>query len=61
VVFGGIPRHPLESVDAAEAHVELVRAELLDGLGEAVGHLALLGQLERAPGQAVLSRRQHTR
>ena len=48
VVFGGIPGDPLEGVDAADAHVELVRAELLDGLGVAVGYLPLLGQLERA-------------
>jgi hypothetical protein len=49
VVFGGIAGDPLEGVDAADAHVELVRAELLDGLGVAVRHLTLLGQLERAP------------
>jgi hypothetical protein len=45
VVFCGIAGDPLKGVDAADAHVELIRAELLNGLGEAVGHLALLGQL----------------
>ena len=45
MVFGGIPGYPLEGVDAADPHVELVRAELLDGLGVTVGYLALLGQL----------------
>jgi hypothetical protein len=49
---------PLEGIDAAYAHVELVRAELLDGLGDAVGHLALLGQLEPAPGQVEVQRRE---
>ena len=58
VVLGGVAGHPLEGVDAADAHVELVRAELLDGLGVAVGHLALLGQLERAPGQGEVQRRE---
>ena len=46
VVPGGITADPLEGVDAADAHVELVRAELLDGLGVAVGHLPLAGQGE---------------
>jgi len=46
VVFGGIPGHPLEGVDAADAHVELVGAELLDGLGVAIGYLPLSGQVE---------------
>jgi hypothetical protein len=32
MIFGGIPGDPLEGVDAADAHVELVRAKLLDGL-----------------------------
>ena len=56
MVFGGIPGDPLEGIDAADAHVELVRAELLDGLGEAVGYLSLLGQFERAPGKVEVQR-----
>jgi hypothetical protein len=50
MVFCGITGNPLEAVDTADAHVELVRAELVDGLGVAIGHLSLLGQLERASG-----------
>lgn len=46
IIFGGIPGHPLEGIDAADAHVELVRAELLDGLGIAVSHLPFAGQGE---------------
>jgi hypothetical protein len=46
VVFGGIAGDPLEGVDAADAHVDLLVAELLDGLGEAVSHLPFSGQGE---------------
>jgi hypothetical protein len=34
----------LQGVDTAQVHVELVRAELLNGLGVAVGDVALLGE-----------------
>jgi hypothetical protein len=37
-----IPRDPLESVDPAEAHIELVAADLVDRSGEALGDLASL-------------------
>src|ERR1039457_2056862 len=33
----------LQGIDAANAHVELLGTELLDGLGIPVGHLPLLG------------------
>ena len=42
-----------EGVDAAEANIEVVVAELLDGLGVAVGQVAPLGQLKRASGDLV--------
>ena len=42
-VLGQCAGHALQGVDAADAHVELVRAELLDGLGVTAGHLSLLG------------------
>jgi len=51
VVSRGVAGDAFDGVDAADAHVELVPAELLDGLGIAVGHLPLLSQLERAPRQ----------
>ena len=54
MIFGGIPSDPLEGVDAADAHIELVRAELLDGLGVTVRHLPLAGQGE-------VPRREHQR
>src|SRR5690242_7385853 len=41
------------SVDAAELAVELVVAELFDGLGVSIRKLASLGQLERAGSDPV--------
>ena len=46
MVSGGVAGDALQGVDAADPHVELVGAELLDRLGVAVGHLPLLGQLD---------------
>jgi hypothetical protein len=44
VVPRRVQRYPLQRVDAADPHIELVRSELLDRLGVTVGHLPLLGQ-----------------
>ena len=45
VVSLGVDGDALKGVDAAQAHVEFIGgAELLDGLGVAVGELALLGE-----------------
>src|SRR5205807_8534274 len=45
----GVTGDALQGVDAADAHVELVGAELLDRLRVAVSHLALSGQFMGAP------------
>jgi hypothetical protein len=50
MISGGVAGDALQGIDASDAHVELVGAELLDCFGVAVGDLALLGQLERLPG-----------
>src|SRR5207249_4696431 len=42
VVAGGVAGQPLQRVDAAQPHVQLVRAQLLDRFAESVGELALL-------------------
>lgn len=49
LVPGGVPGHALQGVNAADPHVELLGADLLDRLGVAVGHLSFLGEFERAP------------
>jgi hypothetical protein len=46
VVAGRVAGNAFQRVDAANAHVKLVGAELLDRLGVAVGHMPLLGQLK---------------
>src|SRR5437763_14675495 len=45
---GRIAGDALWRVDAAEAHVELAGAELLDRLGAAVSHLPLFGEFDSA-------------
>ncbi len=45
-VGGGVAGDSLQGVDAAEPHVELGVAELVDRAGEPLGDLALLGDLE---------------
>jgi hypothetical protein len=52
VVALGVHGDALQDVDAAQVHVELVRAELLDGLGVAVGGVALLGEPVGADGHS---------
>jgi hypothetical protein len=37
---GGVAHQSLEGVEAAEPHLDLVGAELFDGLGVAIGELA---------------------
>ena len=46
VVLCGVAGDALQGVDAANAHVKLVGAELLDRLRVAVGHLPFAGQGE---------------
>jgi hypothetical protein len=49
VVSRGVAGDALQRVDTADPYIKLLGAELLDGLGVAVGHLSLLGQLVAAP------------
>jgi hypothetical protein len=51
VVSCGVASDTLQRVDAADAHVQLLGAELLDGLGVAVGHLPFAGQGEVPRGE----------
>jgi hypothetical protein len=51
MVFCGVPGDALQRVDATDPHVELVRAELLDGLRVAVSYLSFAGQMEGARGE----------
>src|SRR6266498_2062908 len=61
VVSGGVSCDALQRIDAADAHVELVGAELLDRLDIPVGRLSLLGQLICAPRQDGVLRREYHR
>jgi hypothetical protein len=58
MVAGRIPGDAFQRVDAADADVEFVGAQVLDGLGIAVGHLPLLGQQGRPAGR-LLAMLQH--
>jgi hypothetical protein len=49
MVSYGVAGDALQRVDAADPHVKLLGAELLDCLCVAVSDLPLLGQFERAP------------
>jgi hypothetical protein len=53
VPLRGVLGEPFQGVDAAQAHVEVVAAQLLDGLGVAIGDVTLLGHLEGASGDPV--------
>jgi hypothetical protein len=48
-----VVRNLLQGVDAAQADIEVVVAELLDGLGVAVGEMPSLGQFEGASGDPI--------
>ena len=56
MVAGRIEHDALQRVDPAHPHAELVRPEVLDGPGIAVGHLPLLGHLQRSPRQGEVPR-----
>jgi hypothetical protein len=45
-IVGGVVDDALQRVDAAEPHVQLGYAELVDGAGKPFGNLTLLGDLE---------------
>jgi hypothetical protein len=42
VIIRAFPRNPLQRIDATQAHLKLVAAKLLNGLGEAFRDAALL-------------------
>jgi hypothetical protein len=47
VISGRVPRNSLQGVDAANAYIKLVRAELLDRLAIQVGDLPVTCGLQR--------------
>jgi hypothetical protein len=51
VVSWRVAGNPFQSVDAAEAELELVAPELIDGSGKAVGDLTFLRDKDPAPGE----------
>jgi hypothetical protein len=51
VVSCGVAGDALQCEDAADTHVELIGAELLDCFGVAVGHLPFAGQSEVPRGE----------
>lgn len=57
LVIGGVAHDALQGVDRSQPDVNLLRAglaELLDGLGEPIGNLPLLGQLLLEQAQPLL-------
>ena len=52
-VLTRVVRNLLQGVDAAQADIEVVVAELLDGLGVTVGEMPSLGQFEGASGDPI--------
>jgi hypothetical protein len=51
VIAGRVAGDALQGIDPAQAHIEPVVAELLDGLGEAIGDLPLAVQLKGSGGE----------